>query len=74
MTYHELDTIVLTRDIPEHVLPAGTVGVIVHLHTALVAEVEFSGPTGAAILVTAVPTDAMRLAHPGDLPAHQPAT
>jgi len=62
MTYNTLDTIVLTRDIPELALHTGDLGVIVLLHNARMAEVEFSAPIGAAPTITAVPTDAMRLA------------
>ena len=32
MTYRELDTVVLNRDLPEHSLQRGDVGAIVHLH------------------------------------------
>ncbi len=73
MTYHELDTIVLTRDIPEYALRTGTLGVIVHLHSATLAEVEFTQESGARSLVTALQTDMMRPAHPGDLQQPQPA-
>lgn len=67
MTYNALDTIVLTRDIPELALHTGDVGVVVLLHNTRTVEVEFSGPIGAAPTITAVPTDAMRLAQEHDL-------
>jgi hypothetical protein len=37
----ELDTVVLTRDLPEHGLAAGDVGAVVHRHQSDAFEVEF---------------------------------
>lgn len=67
MTYNTLDTIVLTRDIPELALHTGDLGVIVLLHSTEMVEVEFSTPDGAPPMVTAVPTNALRLAHASDM-------
>jgi len=58
MTYRELDTVVLTRDLPEHGLRAGDLGAVVHLHSVEALEVEFvraSGQTQA--LVTLASSD-----------------
>jgi len=52
MTYHELDTVVLTRDLPEHSLRAGDLGAVVQVHSTEAFEVEFvraSGHTQALV-------------------------
>ena len=52
MTYRELDTVVLARDLPEHGLRAGDLGAVVHLHPPGALEVEFvraSGHTQALV-------------------------
>ncbi len=72
MTFHELDTVVLTRDVPEHALRRGELGVIVHLHSATVVEVEFSEADGRALRVTTLPTDAMRPAAGHDFGSFSP--
>lgn len=56
MTYHELDTVVLVRDLPEHGLRAGDLGAVVHVHAADAVEVEFvraSGQTQALVTLAA---------------------
>ncbi len=58
MVFRELDTVVLTDDLPEHGLRAGDLGAIVHVHESDGLEVEFvtaSGRTEA--LVALVPAD-----------------
>ena len=52
MTYHELDTVVLTRDLPDHGLRTGDLGAVVHVHSPETLEVEFvraSGHTQALV-------------------------
>ena len=56
MTWRELDTVVLNRDVPERGLRRGDVGAIVHLHASDTFEVEFvraSGRTHALMTLTA---------------------
>jgi hypothetical protein len=56
MAIRELDTVVLTRDVPEHGLLAGDLGVVVHAHSATAFEVEFvtaDGRTVALLTLTA---------------------
>lgn len=56
MTWRELDTVVLNRDVPERGLRRGDVGAIVHLHASDLFEVEFvraSGRTHAVMTLTA---------------------
>lgn len=69
MTYRELDTVVLTRDLPDHALRAGDLGAIVQVHGPDAVEVEFvraSGHTQA--LVTLAAAD-IRTVQEGDLVA-----
>ena len=48
----ELDTLVLTRDFPQHALRKGDVGAVVHRYTDRVAfEVEFVTPEGKTVAV-----------------------
>ncbi len=55
----ELDTVVLTRDLPEHGLQRGDVGAVVHVHGAGAAyEVEFVDGDGRTLaLATLTPQD-----------------
>jgi len=55
MTYQELDTVVLTHDLPAHGLKAGDLGAVVHVHSPQTFEVEFvraSGQTQALVTLT----------------------
>jgi hypothetical protein len=45
----ELDSVVLTRDFPEHGLIAGDVGCAVHVHSDSAFEVEFVAADGKTI-------------------------
>lgn len=54
MTLHELDTVVLERDLTNHGLRRGDVGAVVHVHSPAAVEVEFvraSGQTQALVEV-----------------------
>ncbi len=56
MTYELLETVVLSRDLPEQGLRAGDVGAVVHVYTDAAFEVEFvraSGRTKALVALTA---------------------
>jgi len=69
VTYRELDTVVLLRDLPEHGLRAGDVGAVVLLLPPDALEVEFvlaSGQTRA--LVTLRETE-VRPVGDADMPA-----
>lgn len=56
----ELDTVVLTRDMPEHRLHRGDVGAVVHLHGPDAAEVEFVAADGFTVAVVTLTGDDMR--------------
>ena len=56
MTYELLETVVLSRDLPEQGLRVGDVGAVVHVYTDAAFEVEFvraSGQTKALVTLTA---------------------
>ncbi len=57
----ELDTVVLTRDLPELGLEAGDVGTIVLIHAGGGGyEVEFATLTGETLTVVSLPAGAIR--------------
>jgi ATP-dependent exoDNAse (exonuclease V) alpha subunit len=64
MRFKELDTVVLTHDIPEHGLKEGDIGAIVHLHADReTAEVEFVRAEGKTVAVlTLAPEDIRSIA------------
>jgi hypothetical protein len=57
--FRELDTVVLTRDVPEAGLRAGDIGAVVQVHAADALEVEFVTAAGW--------TQALRTLHPDHL-------
>ncbi len=59
MTIHEHETVVLTRDVPEHGLRAGDVGAVVHVYdNGKAYEVEFVTGAGQTLAVeTFEPSD-----------------
>ena len=57
----ELDTVILTRDVPEQKLRKGDIGTVVLLHKAGAAyEVEFVTLGGQTLTVATLPADAVR--------------
>ena len=51
---NELDTVVLTEDLPEHGLQRGDLGTVVLLHGAQGYEVEFMTLDGQTLVVTSL--------------------
>jgi hypothetical protein len=51
MTFSVLDTVVLTRDLPEHGLKRGDLGAIVEIYGSVGVEVEFVTVSGGASAV-----------------------
>jgi hypothetical protein len=65
----ELDTVVLTRDIPEERLRKGALGAVVLVHQNGAAyEVEFVTLDGQALALARLPADAVRAATGRELP------
>jgi hypothetical protein len=58
---HELDTVVITRDVPERGIVAGDIGVVAHLYTdSHIAEVEFVSGEGTTLAVETLPITDIR--------------
>ena len=65
----ELDTVVLTRDIPAERLRKGDLGAVVFVHQDGAAyEVEFVTLDGQTLALVALPADAVRAATGRELP------
>ena len=56
----ELDTIVLTTDLPEHGLKKGDLGTVVLLHAKAGYEVEFMTLDGQTLAITSLTPDQVR--------------
>lgn len=71
-TFHELDTVSLTRDLPEHALKQGDKGAIVHCYPNNAAfEVEFVDPEGHTLaLMTLTRSDIQPSPIPSTPSAH----
>jgi hypothetical protein len=67
MTYKELDTVVLARDLPEHGLKAGDLGAIVLVTSSEILEVEFVRASGQTQALVTLPHDAVRPVRDEDL-------
>lgn len=58
---HELDLVVLTRNLPEQGIEAGDIGTVVFIHGEENGfEVEFTTLSGETLAVVTVPSDAVR--------------
>lgn len=57
----ELESVVLTRDLPDHELEVGDVGVIVHRHAESAFEVEFITGEGGTVAVVTLRSEDLRL-------------
>jgi hypothetical protein len=51
-SFHELDVVAVTADLPEHRLARGQVGTIVHVHAPDTFEVEFVDAQGHTYCLT----------------------
>lgn len=68
-TYHELDSVVLMRDVPEAGLRAGDVGTVVWVHGREALEVEFVTNSGRTQAVWTLAVADVRAPADDDLPA-----
>ena len=62
-----LDTVVLTRDLPEHGLRSGDMGAVVHDYAEGAFEVEFVTGGGTTLAVLTLEAAALRLLAPSDM-------
>ena len=69
MSYQELDTVVLKRDLPESGLKAGDLGAVVHVHSPDALEVEFVRASGHTQALVTVLSGDVRPVHEHDLVA-----
>jgi Domain of unknown function (DUF4926) len=60
MTYRELDTVLVTRDLPAHGLRRGDVGAVVRVYSPSALEVEFVTATGATQELVTLTLDTVR--------------
>ncbi len=64
----ELDTVVLTRDLPEYGLSRGDIGVVVHCYKGGVAfEVEFVTGKGETVAVATLESKDVRAMHSNEI-------
>lgn len=73
MTFHELETVVLTRDMPEAGLRAGDPGAIVQVYTPDAVEVEFVTASGKTLAPQTLTADDVRTVRDDDLLAGRTA-
>jgi hypothetical protein len=60
MTYRELDTVVVTKDLPAPGLKRGDIGTVVQVYSDAALEVEFVTAMGATQAVLTLGTDSVR--------------
>ncbi len=73
MTLHELDTVVLNRDLPAEGLRRGDIGAVVHLLSDDHFEVEFTRASGRHLALVELSSDDLRLMADNDVLAVRPA-
>jgi hypothetical protein len=73
MPYKVLDTVVLTKDLPEHGLRAGDLGAIVEVYREETVEVEFVTGAGRTQALLTLAVDHIRPIGPADIPAVRPS-
>ena len=67
MMIKELDSVVLTVDLPEHGLTRGDIGTVVLLHGAEGYEVEFVALDGETLAVVSLSTNQVRAIGPREI-------
>ena len=73
MTFRELDTVILTHDLPGTELHAGDAGAVVFVHVGTMLDVEFVRTDGTTRALLTLPAAAVRLATPGEFTSAPPA-
>ncbi len=67
MTFRELDTVVMTVDVPSHGLKKGDIGAVVQIYSPHAIEVEFVTAAGSTQAVVTLGTDQVRPVGRNDL-------
>ncbi len=73
MTFSELDTVVLMRDVPEAGLRAGDLGAVVQVYAPDAVEVEFVTASGRTLALQTLTDRDVRTVRDDDLLAVRPA-
>ncbi|MFL5385786.1 MAG: DUF4926 domain-containing protein [Longimicrobiaceae bacterium] len=60
--FHELDSVVLTRDLPDAGLRVGDLGAVVHVYAPDAFEVEFVAASGETVAVCTLSAEDVRIA------------
>ncbi|MBC7788298.1 MAG: DUF4926 domain-containing protein [Anaerolineae bacterium] len=74
VTFKELDTVVLKRDLPEHSLRRGDLGVVVHDYDEGELEVEFVRASGRTQAVVQLDVKDVRPVRDEDVPSVRPVS
>lgn len=74
MSFRELDTVVLERDVPENGLRKGDIGAVVHMHDDSALEVEFVRASGRTQALVQLATADVRAVQDEDVPAVRTST
>jgi hypothetical protein len=69
MSFKELDTVVLDRDLPEHSLRKGDLGAVVHVYVKNRLDVEFVRASGQTQAVVTLDAGDLRPVSDEDVPA-----
>ena len=67
MSFHELESVVLVDDLPEHGLRKGDLGAVVMVHRSGTVDVEFADASGRTIAVLEIETAKLRRASDRDV-------
>jgi hypothetical protein len=73
-TFHELDSVVLTRDLPDAGLRVGDLGAIVHVRAPDAFEVEFVAASGKTVALRTLSPEDVRIASDNDVLAARVTT
>jgi hypothetical protein len=71
--FHELDSVVLMRDLPDPGLHVGDLGAVVHVYAPDAFEVEFVAASGGTVAVRTLSADDVRIARDNDVLATRPS-
>jgi hypothetical protein len=74
MAFRELDTVALSRDLPEHNLRRGDLGAVVHVLAPDLYEIEFVRASGMTEALVSLSSSDLRAVGDADLLSVRPAT
>ena len=72
MTLHNLDVVVLKKDVPSHGLKRGDLGTVVEVYASDAIEIEFVTASGRTQALLTLPPSALRQVSDNDLVAVRP--